>query len=266
MPPPPSPTNVSRLTVLVVDDEAPARQRVLDLLRRETNLDAVHEATDGRRAIDAIRSLKPDLVFLDVQMPELDGLALVHEIGADRMPLTVFVTAFDQHAIAAFEANAIDYLLKPFSDERFERTMARVRARLGESGLRDFGERIMRLIAPIPAGPGALDRLVVKSGGVTRFLNTADIDWIEGAGVYVTLHAAGKEILHRATLTDLESRLDPRLFIRIHRSAIVNIERVSHLEPISHGEFEVIMKSGARVKLSRTYRGPLELRLGGQSL
>jgi len=253
------------VTVLVVDDEAPARQRVLDLLRRETNIAAVHEATDGRLAINAIRALQPDLVFLDVQMPELDGLGVVDAIGAARMPLTVFVTAFDHHAIAAFEANAIDYLLKPFSDERFETTMTRVRARLDERGMRDFGARVMRLMSPTQWNTGTLDRLVVKSAGATRFLSTADLEWIEAAGVYVTLHTSGKEILHRASLTDLEARLDPRTFIRIHRSAIVNIEKVSHLEPISHGEFDVVMKSGARTRLSRTYRAQFELRLG-QSL
>ena len=250
------------MIVLVVDDEAPARQRVMDLLRRESNIKAIHEATDGRHAVDAIRSLKPDLVFLDVQMPELDGVGVVKAIGAERMPLTVFVTAFDQHAIAAFEANALDYLLKPFSDERFEATMSRVRSRLDERGMREFGERVLRMISPAQLSPRTLDRLVVKASGATRFLNVAEVEWIESAGVYVMLHTAGKGILHRASLTDLESRLDPRCFIRIHRSAIVNIEKVSHLEPISHGEFDVVMKSGARVKLSRTYRAHLELRLG----
>ncbi len=257
--------NLSRITVLVVDDEAPARQRVIDLLRRETCIGTIEQATDGRLAISAIRTLKPDVVFLDVQMPELDGMGVIDAIGPEVMPLTVFVTAFDQHAIAAFDANALDYLLKPFSDERFEATMTRVRARLDERGMREFGESVMRMIAPVHASAGTLDRLVVKSGGATRFLSAASLDWIEAAGVYVTLHVAGKEILHRASLTELESRLDPRLFIRIHRSAIVNIEKVSHLEPISHGEFDVVMKGGARVKLSRTYRAQLELRLG-QSL
>jgi two-component system LytT family response regulator len=252
-----------QFTVLVIDDEAPARRRICDLLRREPNIEAIHEASDGLKATEAIQASKPDLVFLDVQMPELDGIGVIETVGAANMPLTVFVTAFDQHAIAAFEANALDYLLKPFSDERFEATMARVRERFGERGMRDFGERVMRMISPLPTG--ALDRLVVKTAGTTRFLSTSTIEWIEAAGVYVTLHLAGKQILHRAALTDLETRLDPRVFIRIHRSAIINIEMISHLEPASHGEFEVLMKSGARVKLSRTYRAQLEARLG-QSL
>jgi two-component system LytT family response regulator len=252
------------IKVLVVDDEDPARQRVMDLLGPEW---VVQEATDGKMAIEAIRSWCPDLVFLDIQMPEVDGLGVIESIGIERMPLTVFVTAFDEHAITAFEANALDYLLKPYSDERFEATIARVRSRLDERGLREFGQRMMRFLAPEPTSAmGTLDRLVVKSGGTTRFLKSADIEWIEGAGVYVTLHGTdGKAILHRTSLQDLETRLDGRVFIRIHRSSIVNIEKVSHLEPISHGEFDVVMRSGARVKLSRTYRAPLEQRLG-QSL
>lgn len=254
-----------RISVLVVDDEAPARQRLTDLLHRESSVAAIHEATDGRLAIDAIARLAPDLVFLDVQMPELDGLHVVEAIGADRMPLTVFVTAFDKHAIAAFDANAVDYLLKPFSDERFAGTMARVRSRLDERGIREFGASLMRMIAPAQPAVGILHRLVVKDGGATRFLHVTDVEWIEGSGVYVALHTNGKEILHRASLNSLEARLDPERFIRIHRSAIVNIDRVSRLEPMSHGEFDVVMRSGARVKLSRTYRAQLELRLG-QSL
>ncbi|MCC6538745.1 MAG: LytTR family transcriptional regulator DNA-binding domain-containing protein [Bryobacterales bacterium] len=261
--PAPPPNSPPPLRVLVVDDEAPARQRLIDLLRRDSSVTAIHEASDGRLAVDAIRSVNPDLVFLDVQMPELDGLGVIEQVGAGRMPLTVLVTAFDQHAVAAFEANALDYLLKPFSDERFEAAMARVRTRLDERGLREFGEHVMRLISPprLDAGP-PLDRLVVKAGGATRFLATAAIEWIEGAGVYVTLHVGAREILHRVSLTELEARLDARLFIRVHRSAIINLEQVSHLEPASHGEFEVVMKSGARVKLSRTYRAQFEKRLG----
>jgi two-component system LytT family response regulator len=255
----------SQITVLVVDDEAPARQRLTDLLRRENHITAIHEATDGRLAIEAIADFKPDLVFLDVQMPELDGLHVIESVGAERMPLTVFVTAFDQHAIAAFEANAVDYLLKPFSDERFASTMARVRSRLDERGIREFGESIMRMISPVQPPAGLIQRLVVKIAGATRFLNVAELEWIEGSGVYVNLHTGGKEILHRASLNSLEKRLDPQRFVRIHRSAIVNIDRVSRLEPMSHGEFDVVMRSGARVKLSRTYRAQVELRLG-QSL
>ncbi len=253
------------LCVLVADDEAPARQRIIDLLRRDSQIAAIIETSDGLSAKDAIQDRKPDLVFLDVQMPELNGLEVIAEVGAERMPLTVFVTAYDEHAIRAFEANALDYLLKPFSDERFEATMARVRARMDERSVQEFGRRILRMVSAAPAADLPLDRLVVKSGGSTRFVRVADIDWIEAAGVYANLHIGGKELLHRATLNELAGRLDPVRFVRVHRSAIVNIESILRLEPISHGEFEVILKDGSRSKISRTYRKELEKRLG-QSL
>ena len=253
------------LCVMVADDEAPARQRIIDLLRRDPQVAAIIEVPDGFSAVEMIENRKPDLVFLDVQMPELNGLEVIAEVGAVRMPLTVFVTAFDAHAIKAFESNALDYLLKPFSDERFEMTMARVSTRMDERSMHEFGQRILRMVSAAPAGNLPLDRLVVKSGGSTRFVRAADIDWIEGAGVYANLHIAGKELLYRAALNELAERLDPARFVRIHRSAIVNIESILRLEPISHGEFDVILKDGSRSRISRTYRRQLEKRLG-QSL
>ena len=253
------------LCVLVADDEAPARQRIIDLLRRDSRVATIIEAHDGLSAVEIIQNRKPDLIFLDVQMPELNGLEVIAEVGAERMPLTVFVTAYDEHAIRAFEANALDYLLKPFSDERFEMTMVRVSRRMDERSVREFGRRILRMVSAAPRADLPLDRLVVKSGGSTRFVRVADIDWIEAAGVYANLHIGGKELLYRAALNELAERLDPVRFIRVHRSAIVNIESILRLEPISHGEFEVILKDGSRPRISRTYRSQLEKRLG-QSL
>lgn len=248
--------------VLVADDETPARQRLIDLLAKDAQIASVVEAADGEAAVESIEKKRPDLVFLDVQMPEIDGLGVIDAIGAAQMPLTVFVTAYDQHAIRAFEANALDYLLKPFSDERFEATMARVKARLDERSIGEFGQRILKMVAAAPAGERRLDRLVVKSGGSTRFIRAIDIDWIEAAGVYVTLHVGGKELLYRAALNDLAERLDPRRFVRVHRSAVVNIESIVQLEPMSHGEFEAVLKNGSRTRVSRTYRAQLEKRLG----
>ncbi len=250
------------LCVLVADDEAPARQRIIDLLRGDARVAAIIEASDGLSAVEMVQNRRPDLVFLDVQMPELSGLEVIAEVGTERMPLTVFVTAYDEHAIRAFDANALDYLLKPFSDERFEMTMARVSIRMDERSVREFGQRILRMVS---AEPALLDRLVVKSGGSTRFVRVADIDWIEAAGVYANLHIGGKEVLYRAALNELAARLDPVRFVRVHRSAIVNIESILHLEPISHGEFEMVLKDGSRSRISRTYRRQLEKRLG-QSL
>jgi two-component system LytT family response regulator len=249
--------------VLVADDELPARQRLMDLLRRDQQVASVSQAADGETAVEMIQRNSPDLLFLDVQMPELDGLGVIDAIGAAQMPLTVFVTAYDQHAIRAFEANALDYLLKPFSDERFEATMCRAKARLDERSMREFGQRVMKMVNAAPAAPERrLDRLVVKAGGTTRFIRVIDIDWIEAAGVYVTLHVGGKELLYRAALNDLAEKLDSRRFVRVHRSALINIESVLQLEPISHGEFEAVLKNGSRTRVSRTYRVQLEKRLG----
>jgi two-component system LytT family response regulator len=253
------------LCVLVADDEAPARQRIIDLMRHNPQVNATLEASNGIAAVDIIQNRKPDLLFLDVQMPELNGIEVISEVGAERMPLTVFVTAYDEHAIRAFEANALDYLLKPFSDERFDMTMARVSVRMDERSVQEFGRRILRMVSATPPEDLPLDRLVVKSAGSTRFVRVADIDWIEAAGVYANLHIAGKEHLYRAALNDLAEKLDPLRFVRIHRSAIVNIESILRLEPISHGEFELILKDGSRSRISRTYRSQLEKRLG-QSL
>jgi two-component system, LytTR family, response regulator len=259
----PSPSE--RIRALIVDDEAPARQRLRDLLEKDGQVSAILEAENGIVAVQMIHEQKPDLVFLDVQMPELDGLAVIEAVGAEEMPLTIFVTAYDQHAIRAFEANALDYLLKPFSDERLEAAVARVKTRLDERNLRDLGRRMLQMLSKVPSQARRWDRLVVKSAGTTRFLRVAEIDWIEAAGVYVNLHVAGKEFLYRASLNDLTEKLDPMRFIRIHRSAMVNLESIVQLEPASHGEFAVVLKNGSRARVSRTYRAQLEKRLG-QSL
>jgi two-component system, LytTR family, response regulator len=249
-----------RLRVLVVDDEGPARDRVIDLLKRDTQIGPVVEAENGEVAVAMVRDDRPDLMFLDVQMPELDGIGVVEALG-DEMPFTVFVTAYDHHAIRAFEANALDYLLKPFSDRRFEAAMARAKARLADRNLSAVGARMLQMTAAANA-MGRLDRLVVRSGGITRFVKMTEVDWIEAAGVYVNLHAGGKEWLYRGTVGDLAERLDRKRFVRVHRSAIVNIDSIVSLEAMSHGEFDAILKSGARVRISRTYRAKLEERLG----
>jgi two-component system, LytTR family, response regulator len=253
------------IRVLVVDDELPARQRLVDLLSKDADVGDVLEAEDGLVAVDLTYDARPDLIFLDVQMPELDGLGVIDAVGPARMPLTVFVTAYDQHAIRAFEANALDYLLKLYSDERYGAAMARAKSRLADRSMSEFGQRMIQLASTAPTARRPLDRLVVKSGGTTRFVKVAEIDCIEAAGIYVNLHVAGKELLYRSTLQELIERLDPLRFVRVHRSAVVNIESILHLEPISHGEFEVMLKHGVRSRVSRTYRLQLERRLG-QSL
>jgi two-component system, LytTR family, response regulator len=255
------PSPHERLRVLVVDDEAPARQRLVDLLRKDGGVGQISEAANGLDAIAKIEGEQPDLVFLDVQMPELDGLGVIDAVGPAAMPLTIFVTAYDQHAVRAFESNALDYLLKPYSDERQEAAMARARQRLNERNVYEFGQRMLRLTTR-SSRPRQLDRLVVKSGGTTRFVRVSDIDCIEAAGVYVSLHVAGKKLLYRATLHELVERLDAMRFVRVHRSAVVNIESIVQLEARSHGEFDVVLKHGSRTRVSRTYRAHLEKRLG----
>ncbi|GLQ49912.1 LytR/AlgR family response regulator transcription factor [Dyella flava] len=251
-----------RIRVLVVDDEAPARQRLIDLLREDAQIASIGEASNGVAAVTAIESDPPDLVFLDVQMPELDGLGVVEAIGAAQMPLTVFVTAYDQHALRAFESNAMDYLLKPFSDERLHATLERAKTRLRERRGSHIADNMMRMMSAMPRAQTHVERLPLRSPGNIKLVNVAEIDWIEGAGVYVNLHVAGKAWLYRSSLNRLEEQLDPQRFVRIHRSAIVNIDSVIRLEALSHGEFTVILKGGGKARASRSYRSTLEKLLG----
>lgn len=250
------------IRVLVVDDEAPARQRLVDLLKKDPQVGSVLQASTGKAAVEIIGREALDLVFLDVQMPEFDGLQVIDTVGTATMPLTIFVTAYDKHAIRAFEANALDYLLKPFSDERWEAALARAKARRRELSLHEFGGRVLRMLATRPQADRYIDRLVVKGSGTTRFIRVAEIDRIEAAGVYVNLHASGKELIYRSSLNELSRHLDPMRFIRIHRSTIVNIESIVELRPISHGEFDLLLKDGHHARISRTYRTELEKRLG----
>lgn len=250
------------IRALIVDDEAPARQRISDLLNQDPEVASLQEAADGETAVSMILSERPDLVLLDVQMPELNGFDVMEAVGSEHMPLTVFVTAYDQHAIRAFEANALDYLLKPFSDERFDTMMTRVKNSRSDLQLREFGQNVARVMAMQANGSRYPDRLAIKTEGITRFVRVKDVEWIEAAGVYVTLHSSGKELLYRASLTEMAQSLDPSRFLRIHRSVIVNIDSIVQLQPLSHGEFELLLKDGCHARVSRTYRDAMEIRLG----
>lgn len=240
----------------VVDDEQPARDRLLDLLQREEDVEVIGTAGDGEEALGLVHRARPELLFLDIQMPGLDGFGVLERLSPDDMPLTVFVTAYDRYAIQAFEAHAIDYLLKPFSDQRFERSMAQVRRYLGAArAARDTRDRIAELAH---ARTGPLDRLVLRGNGRVSFLSVAEIDWIEAAGVYVYLHVGPKVHLYRSSVTQLLQRLDQRQFVRIHRSAVVNTARIQELRTRSHGDFVVVLKDGGEITMSRSYRGNLE--------
>jgi two-component system LytT family response regulator len=250
------------LKTLIVDDEPLARERVSTLLQAEDGIEILGECRDGLEAVAAIQQLSPDLVFLDVQMPGADGFQVIQTIGAEKMPVVVFVTAYDQHALRAFEVRALDYLLKPFDRERFREALQRARRHIEQQETGDLGRRLLALVKDFrPAAPKT-DRLVVKSSGRLFFLRVDEIDWIEAAGNYARLHVGTEAHLIRETMISLEGRLDPERFFRIHRSRIVNMERVQELQPWSNGEYVVILRNGTRLTLSRGYREKLQERLG----
>jgi two-component system LytT family response regulator len=259
-------TRTRDLSVLVADDERPARRRLVELLRKSAHVGAIHEASNGVEAVTVIREFCPELVLLDIQMPELDGFGVIANVGVEKMPATIFVTAYDRYALRAFEVQALDYLLKPFSDERFEQALAAARSRIGREAGRDAGARLAQLLAGGEGGQRRhLDRLVVRCSDCVRLLRSSEIDWIEAQGVYVDLHAGRTTLLHRVSLSELEQRLDPLEFTRIHRSTIVALDRVVRLEPHTHGDYVAVLGDGTRLRVSRTYRAVLETRLG-QSL
>jgi two-component system LytT family response regulator len=252
---------MSRIRTVVVDDEKPARVRLTELLQREADIDVVGTASDGRDAIDLLRRIKPDLVFLDVQMPQLDGLGVLRQLAPDEMPVTIMVTAYDKYAIHAFDAHAIDYLLKPFSDQRFDNAMTRARRYLGSADVHARAEELSAAAEErrnVDAESGYLERVALKANGCITFLDVDDVDWIEAAGVYLYLHAGARSYLYRSSVTQLLQRLDPRRFVRIHRSAAVNTTRIRELRSLSHGDFALMLKDGTELTLSRAYRTRLE--------
>jgi len=241
------------LTVLLVDDEPLARAGLRVLLERDPEIAAVHEARDGQEAVTAIRATLPDLVFLDVQMPEMDGFEVVRQIGSVEMPAVVFVTAHDQYAIQAFEVNAIDYLLKPVTEQRFTQALERVKARL-KSDMGSADDRQMRYLLESLAAPKRyVKRLAVRASGKIMFVEAGDIDWIEAAENYVQVHTARSGHLLHVTMNALEKSLDPEVFLRIHRSLIVNVGRIRELQPAMHGEYVVTLASGVRLQSGRMY-------------
>ncbi len=267
-----------RIRVLIADDEPLARQRLEDLLRHEAGVDIVGTAADGAAAIEAIRTQHPDLVFLDVQMPGATGLDVVRAVGADRMPATIFVTAFDRHAVAAFDLAAVDYLVKPFDDERFEQAFRRARRMIElEEVSRLRGQLLAALQGdgapparePAPEAPrtasssgGWLERIAVEMRGKVRVIPVTEIDYITASGPYAELHVAGKRYLIREAMQTLEERLDPHVFFRIHRSAIVKLALVDTFLRGAGGDYEVQLKDGTRLRVSRSRREALEKLLG----
>jgi two-component system LytT family response regulator len=259
---------MEKIRALIVDDEPLARERIRALLEGEPYVEVIGECADGDAAVTAISEQKPDLVFLDVQMPEVDGFEVLEALarggdGGARLPAVIFVTAYDQYALRAFDVNALDYLLKPFDRERFQKAMTRARTQIqGERYGSDINGRLLALLKEIKTEPKALERLVVKAAGRVFFLKCEEIDWIEAAGNYVRLHAGRDSHLLRETMNALEARLDPDKFLRIHRSTIINIERIKELHPLFRGEHVVILRDGTRLTLGRGYRDRLQQLLG----
>lgn len=238
----------TKIRTLIVDDEPLARSNIAVLLRKDSHMEIIGECGSGAEALGEIRVAKPDLLFLDVQMPECDGFDVLEMLGNDLPPAVIFVTAYDQYALRAFEAGALDYLLKPFDNARFELALGRAKQRVYEA---NRGES---------ARPN-LERIVIKSAGEACFVKTREIDWIEAADYYACLHVGPRSHLLRRSLQDLEEDLDPNVFCRVHRSSIVNLERVQGLKLTPDGEYEVLLDSGSRVRLSRRYRKQLQERL-----
>ena len=245
-----------------MDDEPLARERLASLLAAEPDIEIVGQCRDGEEAVTAIHDHSPDLVFLDVQMPQMNGFEVIESVGVERMPLVIFVTAYDQHALRAFQVKALDYLLKPFDRERFTDALQRARKQIEREETGDLGRRLMALVKDLRKDQPRSDRLVVKSGGRLFFLRADEIDWIEAAGNYVRLHVGPTSHLLRETMNAIEARLDPEKFFRIHRCRIVNMERIQELQPWLNGEYAVLLRTGTRLTLSRGCREKLQERLG----
>jgi len=253
------------IRTLIVDDEPAARDGMRHLLTADPEIVLAGECANGREAAAAIRDAAPDLVFLDVQMPELDGFGVLREVGVERAPMVVFVTAFDQYALRAFDVHAIDYLLKPFTDDRFRQSLDRAKQHVRQGRLGDLSRKLAALLDHDEAAPVRrpyLDRLVVKSGGKVTLLPVGEIEWIDAEGDYVRIHVGKTWHLLRETMKNLEDQLDSARFVRIHRSTIVNLEKVKELQPFFRGEYVVVLHNGTTLKLSRGYRDNLEARLG----
>ena len=257
------------IRTVIVDDEDLAREGIRVWLAKERDVEVVGEAADGPSAVAMIQTLAPSLLFLDIQMPGFDAFEVLERAATKHLPAVVFVTAYDRYAVQAFEARALDYLLKPISGVRFQEALQRVRLDLvKEEALGQTRQRLVdlldsrkRSVSPEPTGPaekrGGVERLVVKDHDRFLLVRAEEVDWVESAANYVQLHARGRSFLLRTTMNDLETQLDPSRFARIHRSTIVNVDRVQEIKPSWHGDFNVLLESGTVLRMSRGYRNRL---------
>ena len=265
-----------KIRALIVDDESLAREALLVMLNDDPEIEVIAECRNGIEAVTAIREQSPDVVFLDIQMPEMDGFQVVEEVGAMRMPVTIFVTAYDKHALRAFEAHALDYLLKPFDHDRFNTALQRAKTFVRQQKLGEISESLFAVLKDMKLKTGEspseadnrkperavhkepIDRVVIKSGGRIYFLKIEEIDWVEGAGDHLSLHSGNQTHLIRETMGNFHAKLDSQKFLRIHRSTIVNIERIKDIQPLFKGDYVITLTSGIRLKASRGYRRELQ--------
>jgi len=247
-----------KIRTLIVDDESLARDRLRQLLAKETDIELVGECADGREAVAAIQKSSPDLVFLDIQMPELDGFSVLAELDEHALPVIVFVTAYDKFALRAFEVHAVDYLLKPFDRERFQKALQRAVELVKHREDSALAQKQAALLAELKPAVKSPERLAVKSGGLILWVNLAEVDWIGSADNYAELHVGSKSHLLRETMSALEARLAPEVFVRISRSAIVNVRRIKELKRLFYGGCEITLEGGTKLTLSRRYRHKLQ--------
>jgi two-component system LytT family response regulator len=247
----------AKIRAVIVDDELLARKFIRRMLKHEPDWELVGEASNGNEAVETIRTHKPDIVFLDVQMPEMDGFAVLEKVAFGHLPEIVFTTAYESYAIRAFELHALDYLLKPFDQQRFRDAIRHAKERLHSRQQEDGRRQIGALLERINSKQPYLERLIIKADGRITFLNTREIDWIEADDKYVHLHTAKGARMVRQTLTAMETQLDPARFVRIHRSAMVNLERIKELQPLFNGEYSLLMEDKTKLTLSRTYKDKL---------
>ena len=251
-----------KIRAAIVDDEPLARRRIGNLLMEAPDVEVIAECANGKDAIESLEESPPDLLFLDIQMPEIDGFDVLQAIGVDLVPVVIFVTAYDQFALRAFEARALDYLLKPFDDERFETALERARDRLRQRQPDDVERRLLALLKDAREDRGYMQRLVVPSGHRSIFIRTDDVDWIEAERNYIRLHVGGQSHLLRENLSRFETALDPSRFCRIHRSRIVNIDRIHAVESLTRGEYVVTLHDGTKLASGRSYRQRLHQVMG----
>jgi len=253
-------TSPSKIRALIVDDEPLAREAIRECLLEDADVEIAGEVGDGPSAVSAIKNQRPDLLFLDVQMPEMDGFSVLRALEPEKMPVTIFVTAYDKYSLQAFEAHALDYLLKPFDEERFQKALQRGKEQIHTARRSEAGERLLAMLEErLQGGSKYISRLAVKSKGRILFIRVDEIDWVEAQDNYLRLHLGKESHLLRETMNNFGAKLDPEKFIRIHRSTIVNVDRIKELRPWFTGEYIVVLQDGKELTLTRSYRDKLKM-------